>query len=51
MKRLMLALVIACLGAASSVMLSGQQPAPTKPSPPTAAKAGGLPACDADNGG
>ena len=32
MKRLMLALVIACLSAASSVMLSGQQPAPPKPS-------------------
>ena len=51
MKRSMLALVIGFLGVASSVGLSGQKPAAPQQTPASAAKAGGLPSCDPDNGG
>lgn len=51
MKRLMLALVILCAAAAGSVTLNGERLAAPKQSAVSAAKAGGLPSCDADNGG
>ena len=50
MKRIFLALVLACAGAAGPVTLSGQGAAASKQAAPPAAK-GGLPSCDADNGG
>ena len=50
MKRIVLALVLTCFGAAGSVALSGQGPAAPKPPAAPVAKAG-LPSCDADNGG
>src|SRR5688572_7484165 len=50
MKRIFLALVLTCLGAAGSITLTGQGPAAPKPSAtPTGQK--GLPSCDANNGG
>jgi glucose/arabinose dehydrogenase len=51
MKRLMGALVILCSAAAGSVALNGQGPAAPKQAASSAAKAAGLPPCDADNGG
>ncbi len=50
MKRIFLAFVATCVGAAGSVMLSGQGPAAPKPAATPTAKAG-LPSCDANNGG
>lgn len=50
MKRIFLAVVLTCVGAAGSVTLSSQAPAAPKPPVTPAAKAG-LPLCDADNGG
>src|SRR5687768_5345062 len=50
MKRLMLALVLVCVGTAAPVPVRGQVPAAPKPAQGTVAKAG-LPSCDADNGG
>ena len=50
MKRIFLALVLTCVGAAGSITLNGQGPAMPKPPAPPAAKAG-LPSCDPDNGG
>ena len=50
MKRIFLALVLTCLGAAGSVTLNSQGPAAPKQAAMPAAKAG-LPSCDADNGG
>jgi glucose/arabinose dehydrogenase len=48
MKRICLALAIACVAAAGPVTLRGQAPAAQTPG---AASAKGLPACDANNGG
>ena len=50
MKRIFLALVLACVGAAGSVTLNSQGPAAPKQGAMPAAKAG-LPSCDANNGG
>ena len=50
MKRIFLALVLACAGATGPVTLSGQGAAASKQAAPPAAKAG-LPSCDANNGG
>src|ERR671913_730186 len=50
MKRIFVALVLTCLGAAGSVTLRSQGPAAPKP-PATPVAKPGLPTCDANNGG